>query len=273
MLSDALAGFPRPLDSYADAAGASLVDTLAARIHAEPFNAIATAIFLLAVLHTLSAARFTTLAHRVKAAHDEQARARGLPATGHIGAELLHFLGEIEVVFGLWAVVLALAGIFLWRWIDQPKRLLRTKWVAVPDRCDDDMEWGVHNVYAVSSRTNVSAATWRVRPDNIYYRHFRQLTTKSLPRRREFKIYSPLRHAYDRELVAAFAKAIGVSRQTVNDLIRERRALSPKMALLLSRLFGNSAQFWLNAQSAFDLWRAAKSIKRKINRISPLNAA
>ncbi|MCI0443855.1 HigA family addiction module antitoxin [bacterium] len=73
--------------------------------------------------------------------------------------------------------------------------------------------------------------------------------------------------------IAAFAKKIGVSRQTVNDLIRERRAVSPKMALLLSRLFGNSAQFWLNAQSAFDLWKAAKSIKRKINRISPLNAA
>lgn len=73
--------------------------------------------------------------------------------------------------------------------------------------------------------------------------------------------------------VASFAKKIGVSRQTVNDLIRERRAVSPEMALLLSRLFGNSAQFWLNAQSAFDLWKAAKSIRRKINRISPLNAA
>ncbi len=73
--------------------------------------------------------------------------------------------------------------------------------------------------------------------------------------------------------ITAFAKAIGVSRQTVNDLVRERRAVSPEMALLLSRLFGNSAEFWLNAQSAIDLWKAAKSIKRKINRISPLNAA
>ncbi len=73
--------------------------------------------------------------------------------------------------------------------------------------------------------------------------------------------------------IAAFARKIGVSRQTVNDLIRERRAVSPEMALLLSRLFGNSAEFWLKAQRAFDLWRAAKSIKRKINRISLLNAA
>lgn len=73
--------------------------------------------------------------------------------------------------------------------------------------------------------------------------------------------------------ISAFAKAIGVSRQTVNELLLERRAVSPEMALLLSRLFGNSAQFWLNAQSAFDLWKAAKNVKRKIDRISPLTAA
>jgi addiction module HigA family antidote len=73
--------------------------------------------------------------------------------------------------------------------------------------------------------------------------------------------------------VSSFAKALGVSRQTVNEVIRERRAVSPEMALRLSRLFGNSAEFWLNAQRAVDLWKAAKSTMRKIERISPLNAA
>ena len=73
--------------------------------------------------------------------------------------------------------------------------------------------------------------------------------------------------------VSSFAKAIGVSRQTVNELLRERRAVSPEMALRLSRLFGNSPEFWLNAQRACDLWRVGKSIKRKIDQISPLNAA
>jgi addiction module HigA family antidote len=43
--------------------------------------------------------------------------------------------------------------------------------------------------------------------------------------------------------VSSFAKALGVSRQTVNELLRERRALSPEMALRLSRLFGNSPDF------------------------------
>jgi len=73
--------------------------------------------------------------------------------------------------------------------------------------------------------------------------------------------------------VSSFAKALRVSRQTVNELLRERRAVSPDMALRLSRLFGNSPEFWLNAQRAVDLWEAARNIKSKINRISPLNAA
>lgn len=73
--------------------------------------------------------------------------------------------------------------------------------------------------------------------------------------------------------VAGFARALGVSRQTVNELLRERRAVSPSMALCLSRLLGTSPEFWLNAQRAIDLWDATKSIKKRIERITPLNAA
>jgi addiction module HigA family antidote len=73
--------------------------------------------------------------------------------------------------------------------------------------------------------------------------------------------------------VSGFAKSLRVSRQTVNELLRERRAISPEMALRLSRLFGNSPEFWLNAQRAVDLWEAARSIKNTINRIAPLTAA
>ena len=51
---------------------------------------------------------------------------------------------------------------------------------------------------------------------------------------------------------AALASAIGVSRQTVNKLLRERRPVSPEMALRLGKLFGNSPEFWLNAQRALD---------------------
>jgi antitoxin HigA-1 len=73
--------------------------------------------------------------------------------------------------------------------------------------------------------------------------------------------------------VASLAEAVGVSRQSINELLRERRAISPDMALRLARLFGNSAEFWLNAQRAVDLWDAAQAIKKDVARIKPLSAA
>lgn len=72
--------------------------------------------------------------------------------------------------------------------------------------------------------------------------------------------------------VSSLAKALGVSRQTVNEMLRERRAVSPEMALRLSRLFGNTPEFWLNAQRAVDLWEATRAIKTKVERIKPLSA-
>jgi len=73
--------------------------------------------------------------------------------------------------------------------------------------------------------------------------------------------------------VSGFAKSLRVSRQTENELLRERRAVSPEMALRLPRVFGNSPEFWLNAQLAIDLWKAAWNIKGKNNGISPVPAA
>jgi antitoxin HigA-1 len=78
----------------------------------------------------------------------------------------------------------------------------------------------------------------------------------------------------DYDLTAtSLAQAIGVSRQSINELLRERRALSPEMALRFARLFGNSAEFWLNAQRAVDLWDAAQAIKADVARIKTLKAA
>jgi hypothetical protein len=80
-----------------------------ARAAAEPFNLVATGIFAVAILHTFAAARFTAWSHRLQHRHDEQARAEGRDPTPHVAAELLHVMGEVELVFGLWAVVLAAA--------------------------------------------------------------------------------------------------------------------------------------------------------------------
>lgn len=73
--------------------------------------------------------------------------------------------------------------------------------------------------------------------------------------------------------VSGLASALGVSRQSVNELIRERRAVSPEMALRLARLFGNSPEFWLNMQRSVDLWDAQAAIKDDVRHIKPLQVA
>jgi len=97
--------FPPAVTSYPPVEG-GLLETLQSRIEAEPFNAIATAIFVLAILHTFGAARFAAWSHRVQHRHEARLLARGEAARPSLFAEALHFLGEIEVVFGLWALPL-----------------------------------------------------------------------------------------------------------------------------------------------------------------------
>ena len=72
-----------------------LAATLRAQIAADPFNLLATGIFVVAILHTFAAGRIARLAHHAPA--------------GSVRGELLHLAGEVEVVFGLWAVVLLAA--------------------------------------------------------------------------------------------------------------------------------------------------------------------
>ncbi len=57
------------------------------------------------------------------------------------------------------------------------------------------------------------------------------------------------------------AKAIGVSRKTVSQLINERSAVTPEMALRFSIAFKTTPQLWLNLQQNYDLWRAQKTVK------------
>lgn len=71
----------------------------------------------------------------------------------------------------------------------------------------------------------------------------------------------------------SLANALGVSRQTINELLREKRSVSPAMALRLSRLFRNSPEFWLSAQHALDLWESEKRFHIELEKIDPVNAA
>ncbi len=72
--------------------------------------------------------------------------------------------------------------------------------------------------------------------------------------------------------VAKLAELLNVSRQTANELVRERRAVSPEMALRLARVFGTTPQYWLNMQRNVDLWESLDLNKDEILALSPIAA-
>jgi hypothetical protein len=110
------AAFPLPLDAYVVPDGAGLAQILATRLEQFPFNGVATLIFALAVLHTLFAKQFLLLAHHVQRRHDQRRHREGREPEPSVGSELLHFLGEVEAVFGLWVVVLLAAITLSFGW-------------------------------------------------------------------------------------------------------------------------------------------------------------
>jgi addiction module HigA family antidote len=71
------------------------------------------------------------------------------------------------------------------------------------------------------------------------------------------------------------AEKMGVSPRLVNELCRNKRAVTADTALMLARVFGNSAQFWLNLQQKVDLWEATHDAKRleRIEKAQPLEFA
>jgi antitoxin HigA-1 len=62
----------------------------------------------------------------------------------------------------------------------------------------------------------------------------------------------------------ALAMALHVPAPRINDIVRERRAVTPDTALRLARYFDSTAQFWLNLQSSFDLKQAEIETGKKI---------
>jgi addiction module HigA family antidote len=53
--------------------------------------------------------------------------------------------------------------------------------------------------------------------------------------------------------VTQAAKALGVTRNTLSELVNEKRGISPEMAVRLSKVFGGSAESWLVQQAQYDL--------------------
>src|SRR5262245_4480495 len=103
--------FPQPLESYGDAGIRSLMEVLRNRVNQEPLNLWVTLIFFGAILHTFFTKRFLVWAHQVE--QRANARSGKTDTSGEPGhhftspaARVLHFLGEVEAVFGIWCLPL-----------------------------------------------------------------------------------------------------------------------------------------------------------------------
>jgi len=102
--------FPRALESYHDDDVKDIISKLTHRIAKEPFNLVASLIFLSAIIHTFLTSKFLHTAHVWEHEHENLKKQGKVDKNSvHTGAEIFHFLGEVEVVFGLWAVVLGIA--------------------------------------------------------------------------------------------------------------------------------------------------------------------
>jgi addiction module HigA family antidote len=66
------------------------------------------------------------------------------------------------------------------------------------------------------------------------------------------------------------ANRLGVSRRVVNDLVRERRSVTPDLAHRLARLFDTTPEFWLRLQEAVDIWETLQANHREYKRLKPL---
>lgn len=69
------------------------------------------------------------------------------------------------------------------------------------------------------------------------------------------------------------ARLLGVSRQTLYDVLKEKQPVTPVMALRLGKLCGNGPDLWLNLQQRYDLHRAQQELGTGINNIPTLEVA
>lgn len=108
--------FPIPLSVYApEEEGMGLWQKLCHRVDVDPFNLAASLIFLFAILHTFLAPKFQHMAHELEQSHRQKLREekfrilhpeQRMPVS--FASTLCHFLGEVEVVFGLWIIPFAI---------------------------------------------------------------------------------------------------------------------------------------------------------------------
>ena len=66
------------------------------------------------------------------------------------------------------------------------------------------------------------------------------------------------------------AKALGVSRLTISEIVLEKRAVTPDIAIRLAKYFGTSPDLWIGLQKDVDLWDAMQTNRKSYSSIKPL---
>ena len=64
-----------------------------------------------------------------------------------------------------------------------------------------------------------------------------------------------------------FAKSIGVDARRIHAIVHGRRSITAETALLFSRFFGNSAEFWMGLQSQYDLETTEDRLSQRLNSV------
>ena len=65
------------------------------------------------------------------------------------------------------------------------------------------------------------------------------------------------------------AKELNTTFRTINQIVNERRNISPEMAVKLSRFFGTSEELWLSLQNQYDLYNTKEKKKELLDQIKP----
>ena len=73
--------------------------------------------------------------------------------------------------------------------------------------------------------------------------------------------------------VYQLAKRLHVPPPRINDVVLEKRGITVDTAVRLSRFFGNTEQFWLNLQNAYEISRVKSERASELQRIEPLKSA
>lgn len=115
--SEVNSNFPMDDANYQDDDMTDILSILKHRIEVEPFNLVASIIFFLAIIHTMATGFIAKKAHNMEEAYEELIKKNKVDKhSKSIGAGILHLFGEVELVFGIWTVILGVAITLFYDW-------------------------------------------------------------------------------------------------------------------------------------------------------------